>query len=251
MKYQHLTYYFFLLFSCAFGGCEEQIEEPTAIDGKSYFPMETNHWVTYQVDSTIYSPFLATGSETQSWEVKEVLGKPFIDNEGRDAITILRYARKDTNVSWDDVSPTLWYGVRSEERAERVEGDRRFMKLVFPISSFRNWNGNVYLNAANEDNTWAQYYRYGAYNDWNYSYSQIETPFEINGFNFENTITVAQQDKENLIEKVFATEVYAPNVGLVYREEWILKTDDSTQDGNWPERATQGHVVKMKVIDYR
>lgn len=249
--YRLVLYCLLITSILSLGACEDKVEEPVVLDGDSYFPMQPGHWVIYQVDSTIYDAFLATGSKITSWQVKEELGKRFTDNEGRSAITIKRYIRQDSTVAWSDEQPIVWYAVKEEDRAERVEGDRRFMKMVFPISEFREWDGNVYINDFNETNTWYQYYRYGAYADWTYTYSQIETPFQINNLTFDKSITIAQQDKENLIEKLFGTEVYAPNVGLVYREEWILKTQDSSQGGEWPDRATQGHVVKMKVVDYK
>lgn len=246
MKNIHVSLISALLFSLMLfvGACTEEFEEFEVSDGFSYFPVDSGHWVIYQVDSINYSTFLEGGVDTISAEVMELLSTPFIDNEGRSAITMERRIRHSDTVAWENIIPTIWYVVRDSSRAERVEGELRFMNLVFPIVEGISWSGNAYINTSSSTTNQFQ--------DWNYTYTQVNTPASFGGFNFNETCTILQNDYEDLVNKVYSIETYAKEVGLVYKEQWILELggNDITDPTPWPNRAERGHVVTIEVIDY-
>lgn len=234
--------------------CKNEIEDIDVGAYLSYFPMDTGYWVIYDIDSTIYSKFIENGRTTRHCQLKEVYTDFFTDNEGRPAVRIERYVRYDTATDWADIIPNVWYAVRDSQRAERVEGDLRFMKLVFPMYPDRTWAGNAYLDTGDPD--------LSVYADWQYKYETVDAPYQLadttlNGqlfsHAFDSTTAVLQQDNSNLVDKVYSREVYARHVGMVYKEQWVLNLGgkDITIPETWPDRAERGYVAIFKVLDWK
>ena len=89
------------------------------------------------------------------------------------------------------------------DASKKVEENIRFTKLVFPIKNGEYWNGN-------------------AYNDLlfcEYTYDSIHEPYELNSFSFDSTVTVLQKDLYTAVDYQNAYEVYAKNVGLIYKKD--------------------------------
>ncbi|MGB1241411.1 MAG: hypothetical protein ACPG49_02745 [Chitinophagales bacterium] len=235
----------FLLLVCLgfVSSCDDETETLDFVTGFDYFPTETGFWLEYQVDSVIYSPLRTEGKDTVSLQMREVFGDVFIDNEGREAITIERLIRADESTDWNDVTPIIWYAVRTNDQVERVEGDLRFMKLIFPVFEGRTWDGNTFLNTADT--------RLRDYRDWNYEYIEVAGNTSLNGLNFPETLTVSQIDREDLVNKTFAIETYAKNIGLIKKEEWILKRNDTNSSDDWPQRAETGYLTISTLTDYK
>lgn len=241
------TYSFFsicLIFCLTFlSSCEEKTETLDLVKGLEYFPIEEGYWQEYQVDSVIYSSLRTDGKDTVSVQLREEFGDIFFDNEGREAITIERRVRKNPNTAWQNITPTIWYAVRTDDQVERIEGDLRFMKLIFPVFEGRTWNGNTFLNT---DDPQLRDYR-----DWNYEYIEVAANTTINGLDFAETLTISQIDREDLVNKTFAIETYAKNVGLIKKEEWILKRNDTNSSDDWPQRAETGYLTIITLTDYK
>ncbi|MEZ4883102.1 MAG: hypothetical protein R3E32_00105 [Chitinophagales bacterium] len=223
--------------------CEDKIETFDLAKGLEYFPTEQGFWLEYKVDSVLYSPLRTNGKDTVSMQMREVFGQVFFDNEGREAITIERYVRPNQSIAWKDVTPTIWYAVRTDDQVERVEGDLRFMKLIFPVFEGRIWDGNTFINTDDP--------RLRDYRDWNYEYIEVAGNASLNGLSFAETLTVSQIDREDLVNKTFAIETYAKNVGLIKKEEWILKRNDTNSSDDWPQRAETGYLTVITLTDYK
>lgn len=221
--------------------CSSKTEQLLIEEGYQYFPTDTGFYTIYNVDSVLYSSFLSGGVDTISCQLKEVLSNSFIDNEGREAVTVRRYVRYNDSINWSDIVPTVWYVVKTTSKAERMEGELRFIKMVFPITENRTWNGNIYLDTLKSD--------LEMYKNWQYTYNNLYTNKTYNGLNFDSTITINQNNYEDQINKNLSTEIYAKNVGLVFREQWILKSINTPTV--WPYDAEDGYTVTQTIIDYK
>jgi len=86
---------------------------------------------------------------------------------------------------------------------------------------------------------------------------------EINGYMFDDVLTVQLADSDSEIEYRYGIEKYARGVGLVYRELWILDTQCkgccNAPDGTipvectilpWEERADEGFIMIQKYAEY-
>ena len=226
--------------------CKNETEELNLDYGYEYFPIEVNRSVTYQVDTTFYDDFADTVYTVTS-QVKEVIvAEDSTDLEGRPQVRIERYERADANTSWENIIPRVWYAVRSEMEAERIEENLRFLKLIFPVQNDRKWAGNAYIDTNDE--------RWAYLDDWQYTYTEVGVAQTINGQSFDKTATVIQNDYCNLQQRLYGKEIYAEGVGLVYKELMNLQLEATSlppkDTDPWPERANVGEHIVWQVISF-
>ena len=162
----------------------------------NYFPLEIGAWIEYDVVDIIHSEL---GSDTAEYQLKEIAAEEFLDNEGRLTYRIERYWRDDSNANWS--VKDVWYSNITRTTAEKVEENMRFTKLIFPINISKYWDGNAYNNLE----------------EWEYYYDSLHKPKLINNLSFDSTITVIQRDNENVVEYEKVKEIYAVDIGLIYK----------------------------------
>ena len=200
-----------------------------------YFPLEVGNWVIYQVDSITYNDFYTPPRiDTIKTQFKEVVESIFRDNEDRLTYRIERYRRYADTVPW--TIHNVFTANLTESTAEILDDNLRFIKLVFPVNKGKSWKGNSYIMAEGE----ISYLK-----NWRYEYSAVDVPEIIDTLSFDSTLTVLQQDQENLIEKDFFQEKYAKNVGLIYKK--AIHLNKQSINGNWES----GFIVEQKIIDYK
>ena len=158
--------------------------------------MDVGAWIEYEVVDIIHSQL---GSDTAEYQLKEIAAEEFLDNEGRLTYRIERYWRDDSNANWS--IKDVWYSNKTKTTAEKVEENVRFTKLIFPINTSKYWDGNAYNNLE----------------EWEYYYDSLHKPKVINNLSFDSTITVIQRDNENVVEYEKVKEVYAVDIGLIYK----------------------------------
>src|SRR6187399_3339537 len=78
--------------------CKKSSYPPLAID-KSYFPLVTGRYIIYDVDSLGYWGFKDTVVH-HTYQIKEEVDSPYIDNEGNTAYKIIRSRREDESSPW-------------------------------------------------------------------------------------------------------------------------------------------------------
>ncbi|HZH67831.1 MAG TPA: hypothetical protein VFD65_01415 [Chitinophagales bacterium] len=232
IKHLYILSFLLLLFSCQ----KDEVTEP--IDyGYDYIVDDIGHYIIYQVDSTIYNDFDNTVRDT-SLQFKEIIVEVFEDVLGREAHRVERYERKDSDSQW--VLTRTYYFVKGRRSLEKIEENLRFVSFVFPPNSNLSWDGNRYIEAV--DNV-----KY--LSNWEYKYISVDAPSTILGKDYSQTAEVLLVDKENAIEKTYAKEIYAREIGMVYKEWWHLETQKIVEDP-WLEKAEKGYILKMQIIDY-
>ena len=207
-------------------GCNKT-ETKTIDNGFNYYPLTPGHFVTYSVDSFYYSAtnYPTISIDTIHYEIKELIDTSFIDNEGRTSYRIERYRRANSTDNW--ALDRIWSANNNNIILDKNEDDLHYIKLVFPVSEGKTWNGNGMIVAQDEN----EYLK-----DWTYKYVDVNTPFVIGAETFDSTLTVMQIDDENLIEKKFAYERYAKGIGMIYKEiKFLGKQNDLSNGWNYPE----------------
>jgi hypothetical protein len=200
------TYFIlFLSFIAAFAGCRKDADLAPADMGYGYFPANIGHWAVYQVDSTSWDDFNDT-VYYYNYQIKEVIESAFVDNEGRNTLRIERYKRLTDTNSW--IIKDVWFANLTSATAERVEENERFIKLIFPVTEGKVWNGNAFNTLGEEE----------------YTYNDVNIPDTIGNFIFDSSLTVKQFDERNLILYRYSSEVYAKKVGLIYKKFVNVKT---------------------------
>lgn len=213
-----------LLFSLSFLGCDKENEKPPSLH-KDYFPVKPGHSITYEVDSMRHDSALEL-HDTSHFFIREEIANRFIDEEGRTSYRIERFKKDSAEGTWKIAD--VWVANRSEVRAERVEENRRFIKMVFPVSSGKDWDGNAY-NTLEEEG---------------YEYRGPHRSRNIGGIRLDSTVRVLQKDIDNLIEREYAQEIYAKGIGLVQKEKTELETYPSGE-------IRRGSELYMRMTQYR
>ncbi len=196
-------------------------------DSANYFPLQTNRYIIYSLDSIHYNDVTMT-SDTTRFQIKEQVGSSFSDSTGAVVFIIIRSKRISDTTNW--IETDHWSATVTTKRAEKTEENLRFVKLIFPVGEGLSWNGNQYIDNANG---LINYY------DWEYMYSDVHESKLFNNLSFDSTVTVTEQDNENLIEKDFEQEVYAKNVGLVYRMQEHVSKQNVNTPWLYPEKGTK------------
>lgn len=212
--------------------CKKDPITIVADDSAKFFPLWVGHYIIYNVDSIHFNEVTMT-SDTTHFQIKEEIASSFADSAGGTTYIIKRYRRMSDTLIFSETEE--WNATLTANRAEKTENNLRFVKLVFPMKEGTTWDGNMYIDTSNG---------LQQYEGWEYTYSDLNTGKIYNGINLDSTVTVTEQDEENLIEKDFEQEVYAKNFGLVYRiQEHVSKQNVSTPWTN-PEKGT---IVIMTV----
>jgi len=202
----------FLLASCA-----KKVIPPEDIElGLAYFPLEEGHFVEYEVDSIIYDDFNLQ-IDTTSLKFRDEVDRSILDNEGRESWVVNRLKRYNDNDPW--VADHTYYVTKDNFKIEVQEQNLRFIKMVFPTKINTRWYGNSYVSSlTNPEFRWLD--------DWQYEYTDIEQSFNTGHKNFKNTNSILQQDyiegqpsdPNAFSAYTYGKEVYAKNVGMVFKE---------------------------------
>lgn len=223
------TLYFILLFALVLltisNGCKKDSDLPNENMGYNYFAYEPGNYFIYDVDSTYFDDFYDTVFN-YSFKIKEYYESYFYDSQGRLSIRIERWYKWSDTTNW--VLKDVWYSCLTPSFAERIEENVRIVKLVFPVRNHTEWDLN-------------------AFNIYDREYYEYETPDEsmsIGTFNFDSTVIVTHTPTPSLIESVNKTEIYARNVGLVYKYFLDISTDIFTGD------TVNGTQYSWTLIEY-
>ena len=91
-----------------------------------------------------------------------------------------------------------------------------------------------------------------AFKGWEYLVNELDVPSSVNNFSLDSTSTISYANSENVIELRSAKEQYAKNIGLIFKEYKILDTQCISDciGMTWEEKAEQGFILRMTMIDY-
>ncbi len=172
-------------------------KESDPIDKKTeYFGIEKGKFIEYEVIYMFHDSLLQK-HDTINYQFKTLIGDTILDNVGRVARKFHRFKRKNSSLPWEEVD--IWTAIIVDNRAELVEENQRKVKLIFTPTLEKVWDINAFNNL-------------GAVEAF---YSSIDELKTINSLNFENTLTVEEEDFKTLIETRRKFEVYAKNIGMI------------------------------------
>lgn len=212
MKRFEIIFFLFL----ALSSCKKSDYEETKMY-YTYFPTDIGSWIEYEAREIIHDASL--GSDTTYYFLKEVITEEFIDNEGRVTFRIERFKKDSLNGEY--VISDVWYRNLTNSKAENVEENQRFIKLVFPIKKNKSWNGN----SQNSLETW------------DYEYDSLHVERTLNNLYFDSTVMVSQIDNINPFQHQVAYEIYANYIGLVRKSYINIENGD-------------GRELELTIIDY-
>lgn len=188
--------------------CQKDNSSPINM-GYHYFPMNEGHYTVYDVIDIIHDDVVGV-HDTSIYQIKEVIGEVFIDEEDDEARKLFRYYRVDDTYNW--VIKDVWAIKLTGRTAEVVEENKRRIKMGFAISYNQYWDGNA-LNNDDEEECY---------------YAKITDPFTVDdGTIVDSTTIVEHSDFITFIDYVRHYEVYAANIGKIYSVKKDLEINNT------------------------
>ena len=173
-----------------------------------YAPLQTGRFVIYDVTEQRFS--LTAPPVTSTYQLKETVGARYTDVLGKPAFRLQRFRRANAQANWQ--TDSLWTARTDSRAAIRTENGADFVKLIFPVVERGRWNGNE-LNRFADDT---------------YELRNVNKPYSVGSQAFAETATVLQQNDSTLVSQDKRIEVYARQIGLVYKETVQLQFCSST-----------------------
>jgi hypothetical protein len=218
-----------------------------------YFPLQLGHYVTYNVDSTYYNSAVCT-TVLRTSQAKYIVSDTFRDVSGRLSYIIDVQYRATANDNW--VKQSVALVTQTDTSLTYGQAGLYSTKMVYPIQAGTKWypytslpSGDSSLAIPSADSS-LQYLL-----SWTSSYQSagFKQPYNTGTIYFDNTVTVMEDDEliNNTIPdstsfnyRSYAKEVYAQNVGMVYREY----TNETYNP--YVSECVQGVSVTMSAIDH-
>ena len=243
-----------LAHSCKDRITEEYVSE--VAEQQKYFPLSIGQSVEYQIDSVEYSQVSGVGlvRDSSITFMREIIADTLRDNLGNLQWKVEQYERKNANEPW--VIARIWTAERTDAHAVRTEENLRYLRLVFPMDRRSEWNGNVWIDPNKTVTIAGQSIR--PFINWIYEVDSIDIVRPVGAFNFDQTLVITEIDETNIIEKRFSRSIYAKNVGLVQKEQWIVDSQYCNQNPvpqdcatkPWGEKAERGYYLRQTIIRY-
>jgi len=226
---------FWAIFPLFLWDCTSDIEPDPSSIGIDHFPLEIGDFRVYEMETVKFT--FSGAADSSVFQLKESVVDSFENQEGGTTFVLNRFSRDNSSDPW--VLDSAWSARSNNFRAIVVENNEPYVKLVFPAEENKEWNGNS-LNARDED----EYLMEDVFQEFT-----LEAPDSLNEF-FANTITVVQNDFDDKITRTdIRKEVYALDIGLIYKETTILSfCSDPNCLGQ--EIIESGRYLKQTLIDF-
>jgi hypothetical protein len=242
-----------------FVSCNKTTEKFESAPLSDYLPLQVGKYITYRLDSTIFTNF-GTQIATHYYQEKQIVDAKVPDALGRDSYRILRFLRDTSgNQPW---SPTGTYFITpTDKTVEVIDNNLRVVKLVLPITQDNTWKGNRYLPSE----AYSSQYSFSndfLMSDWDYTYSSIDGSLSVRGKTYNDVLTVDGIDEEfnanaatfNVISNSSIgyvnriQDIYSKNLGLIYQE--FIMWEYQPPNGANQVGSKVGFGIKRSIIDH-
>lgn len=209
---------------------------------RNYFPLTPGKYVVYDVDSIYYFGEVGTTYEIKS-QMKYTVTDTVTYNKKLSYLLDVYTQPYDGNGVWTPLSEIIV--TPTSTGLLYYQDQTQYIKMMFPVSEGYSWKGNA--NAVTQDSVFAYL------KDWNYTYKNYHLSYFNGLVNFDNTVTIMEDDQNVNYQNVdsavagyrtYAKEVYAWNVGMVYKE-WTHYTFGPISHG-----SKNGFSVVMRAVKY-
>jgi len=181
--------------------CQSSDPEKKLADAQ-YIPLQRGLFQIYDVNSITYSEIDLP--ETLSYQLMTEVVDSFPNQDGYYTYVLHRSTRADSTAAW--VNLDTWSAKITGQQAVISEENTPFIKLAFPISDTRKWDGNALNNIGEND----------------YTIESAGKSSVVGSKSYKDCVTVIQNDDDNLVSTDIRQEVYSRNIGLIDVEKTQL-----------------------------
>jgi hypothetical protein len=193
----------FILILGILTGCENSYVEITPEQmGYDFYPLTIGNYREYKVQYINYS--ILDTPDTMQYFLKEQVVDTFTNQAGEISFVLNRHKRAHDTLSWD--LDSVWYVTKSPTNLVVVENNVPFVKLAFPVSDKKQWDGNAF-NVLSEEL---------------YTYENTFKPITIDENSYNSLKVVHNDNADTIVATDIRNEIYAENIGLIYKESIIL-----------------------------
>lgn len=195
-----------LLFAIVvFFSCKKETEEIQTEPLTDYLPAQPGKFITYRLDSTVFTNF-GTATSIRSYQEKNEVDALLTDNFGRSSHRVFRYLRDVAGIQAWRPSGTFFI-TPSANTIEVVENNLRYVKLASPLKQDFSWRGNRFLPSepyrdryqfSNDDDQEGD----KSFPNWKYTYTNVGENLAINNRTYKDVVTVTEIDDVNLLDTI-------------------------------------------------
>lgn len=226
--------------------CTPEADTYLPPDDAAFYPLEVGKYWIYEVDSLIFRPELVVEVDSIHLWLKEEVVDTLQDNLGQTLYLVEQSERSAPTDPWV-LKQLLTVQVEST-RLLRTENNLKFIKLIFPIDLFQQWDGNAFLDPTTEVRVGGETIE--MFKDWSYQTLERLESTTVGSQVYEEVILVAPAQSENLIELRRVEEHYAKDIGLVARTLEILDTQTIDPAVEWRQKAEKGFILNQKLVEH-
>lgn len=207
-------------------------------DGTAYLPL-IKGW--YQIYAVTQIKYTLQVPETLYFDLKTVVADSFPNSSGGYTYVVHRYTRSHELDDWTMAG--TWSVRRDNRQAVQYQGNIPYVVLAFPAELNRTWNGNQYNNEINPTTKKPED---------TYTMEAVGGPYTVGDNTYPDCVVVNQEDNQEFI--VFfdkRTDVYAREIGLIYKETYQLEYCNDGGSGCIGQQIVeQGLIYKQSLIEY-
>lgn len=199
---KHFLRFLIAFVATAVISCDSSDENPPSDTGKDYFPLHEGNFQVFDVTNIEYTLGVP---ETLRYELKTLVVDSFPNQDGTYTYVIHRSKRDEGAAEFSYLD--TWSARMDSREAVMNEENTTFFKIKLPVVKDDEWDGNLY-NSKGEDT---------------YTMEEVGASFVGNGTTYDDCIVINQNDNQDFVVTLDQRkEVYARNIGLVYKEVRVL-----------------------------
>jgi hypothetical protein len=182
-------------------GCSKDYEPDPKEKGYEYYPLNIGDFRVYNVHEVRYQD---KDSTVTDYQLRERVDTTYTNQAGELTYKIIRSKRTNAAQGWLDDSVLVVN--RSATDLRTTANNVKKVQLIFPVRNFKNWNPNAFNTLDSADS----------------HYANKGAAFTVKGNQYANTVRVVEADISNILRLENRYEIYAENVGMVYKKEHVI-----------------------------
>ncbi len=194
-----------------------------------YFPLNIGSYVDYEVEYVFWDDFVNT-VDTSNYIFREQIESKIVNYSGDTLYRIEQFTKHHIDSAWS--VPKVVFAGKGNNYVFKSEDNVQFVKLIFPIIKNGKWNGNAYNLLPNQE----------------YIFIKVNEAHSLSSHSFEKVVHVLQQDNQTAINQDFEEEIYAFDIGLVYKK--IIHVKKTYNPINQTFEISSGYTLTQKYFNH-
>ncbi len=162
--------------------------------------MKIGSYIDYDVEFVFWDDFNHT-IDTSIYVLRERIESVIVNYSGDSIYRIERNTKDHPDSAWS--FSRVWFSAFEDNYAYKVEENIKYVKLIVPVKLNTKWNGNILNDLESKD----------------YLYTSVDELMHFGNYTFPECVKILQEDYETIINKDYEEEIYARNVGLIFKKQ--------------------------------